>query len=193
MESSGPTLEQLLIRLARLLPSTDTFAETAFRSSTPQYAAEPDLLTGEGSRRHGGRWNPIGIAALHAPLTPESAMAETLAHHRYYGLPVEDAMPRMFVAMEARLRSVLDFRRGSVRQRIRVSLDRIMTLDWRKEVRAGRDPITQTIGRAASQLGWEGMVVPSAADPKGCNLLVFPQNLQSGSEVRVLHPDRLAN
>jgi RES domain-containing protein len=193
MAIPGATLEQIMSRLERLLPSSSAFAETVYRSCTPKYANEPDLLTGEGSRRHGGRWNPIGIAVVYTSLSPETAMAETLAHHRYYGIPVEDAMPRMFVAMEARLQAVLDFRQGTVRQRIQVSLDRILKVDWRKEVQAGRDPITQTIGHAASELGWEGMIVPSAADPKGHNLLVFPENLHGDSEVRVLHPDRLAN
>jgi RES domain-containing protein len=193
MASPGPTLEQLKTRLTRLLPSATAFAATVYRSSTPKYANESDLLTGEGSGRNGGRWNPLGIAVVYASLTPETAMAETLAHHRYYAIPIEDAMPRTFVALAASLQAVLDFRLGSVRQRIQVSLDRILTVDWRKEVRAGREPVTQTIGRAAAEIGLEGMIVPSAADPKGHNLLVFPENLRPDSEFRVLHPDRLAN
>jgi RES domain-containing protein len=193
-EASGVvTLEQLKTRLTRLLPSATAFEEIVYRSSTPEYARESDLLTGEGSRRNGGRWNPIGITAVYASLTPETAMAETLAHNRYYGIPIEDAMPRTFVAMEARLQAVIDFRLGSIRQRVQVSLDRILSVDWRSEVRVGREPITQTIGRAASEIGLEGIIVPSAVDPNGHNLLVFPENLQSGSEIRVLRPDRLTN
>ncbi len=129
---------------------------------------------------------------VYASLTPETAMAETLAHHRYYRIPIEDAMPRTFVALEASLRAVLDFRLGPVRQRLQVSLERVLVVDWRKEVRAAQEPITQTIGRAALEIGLEGLIVPSAADPKGHNLLVFPGNLQSDSEIRVLHADRLA-
>lgn len=118
-------------------------------------------------------------------------MAETLAHNRYYAIPIEDAMPRTFVAIEARLQTVLDLRLGVVRQRIQVSLERILTVDWRKEVRAGEESITQTIGRAAWEIGLEGMLVPSGVDASGHNLLIFPDNLASGSEIRVLHPDRL--
>ena len=44
-----PTLEQLKICLAKLLPSATEFADTVYRSSTPKYATEDDLLTGEGS------------------------------------------------------------------------------------------------------------------------------------------------
>lgn len=191
MGSTVPTLEQLETRFKRLLPSATAFATTVYRSSTPKYAKESDLLTGEGSRRNGGRWNPIGIAVVYASLTPETAMAETLAHNRYYAIPIEDAMPRTFVAIEARLQTVLDLRLGVVRQRIQVSLERILTVDWRKEVRAGEESITQTIGRAAWEIGLEGMLVPSGVDASGHNLLIFPDNLASGSEIRVLHPDRL--
>jgi RES domain-containing protein len=129
MAPPGLALERLKARLMRLLPLAITFAGSAYRSSTPKYANELDLLTGEGSKRNGGRWNPVGIAAVYASLTPETAMAETLAHNRYYGIPAEDAMPRTFVALGVTLQAVLDFRLGLVRQRIQVSSDRILTVD----------------------------------------------------------------
>jgi RES domain-containing protein len=118
-------------------------------------------------------------------------MAEALAHNRYYAIPIEEAMPRTFVAIETKLKAVIDFRVGSVRQRIQVSLGRILAVDWRKEVQSGRTPITQLIGQAACEIGLEGLIVPSAAYPDGHNLLVFPANLQPGSAIRVLNPDRL--
>jgi RES domain-containing protein len=191
MAPPGPTPKQLKARLRRLLPSTVAFAGTIFRSSTPKYANERDLLTGEGSKNNGGRWNPAGIATVYASLTPETAMAEALAHHRYYGIPAEDAMPRTFVALAVKLQVVLDFRQGFVRHRIRVSLDRILTVDWRRAVRAGREPITQAIGQAAWEVGLEGIIVPSAADPQGHNVVMFPENLRPTSEIRLLNPDRL--
>lgn len=81
-----PSVEQLMARLARL--PTAAFDGVVYRSSTPRYATEADILTGEGSRRVGGRWNPTGIAAVYASLTSETAMAETLAHNRYYLVPI---------------------------------------------------------------------------------------------------------
>jgi hypothetical protein len=128
---------------------------------------------------------------VYASLTPEIAMAEALAHSRYFGFPIEAAMPRTFVAIEVTLSALIDFRLGFVRQRLRVSLDRILFVDWRKEVRAGREPITQSIGRAAFEVGVEAMIIPSAADSSGPNLMVFPSNLRPGSSIRVLHADRL--
>ncbi len=191
MPPAPPTLEQLKSRLTNLLSTAAEFAQAAYRSSAPAYANETDLLTGEGSRRFGGRWNPIGITVVYLSLTPEVAMAEALANNRYFGIPIEDAMPRTFVAVETRLKAVIDLRSGSVRRRLQFSLARTLDVDWRKEVRAGREPITQSIGRAAAEVGVEAMIVPSAADPKGRNLLVFPENLEPGSTIRVLNPDRL--
>ena len=158
MPHPGPTLKQLKDRLERLLSSATKFSGVAYRSSTPEYATEADLLTGEGSKLYGGRWNPIGIAVVYASLTPETAMAETLAHNRYYGISAEDAMPRTFVAIAAKLHAVLDFRDGNVRRRLQVSQKRILAVDWRKDVRAGREPITQKIGQAAYEAGWEGLI-----------------------------------
>jgi RES domain-containing protein len=192
MPHPGPTLKQLKDRLERLLPSATRFSGVAYRSSTPEYATEDDLLTGEGSKLHGGRWNPIGIAVVYASLTPETAMAETLANNRYYGISVEEAMPRTFVAFAAKLHAVLDFRDGNVRRRLQVSQKRILAVDWRKDVRAGREPITQKIGQAAYEAGWEGVIVPSAVDPNGYNLLIFPDKRNPKSELEILHADRLS-
>lgn len=188
---ADPTFEQLQARLARLAVSAVPFEGVVYRSSTPKYASESDLVTGEGSKRFGGRWNPVGIAVIYASLTPETAMAETLAHNRYYGVPVGDAMPRTFVAIDVKLKTVLDLRDGKVRQRLQVSEAQILAVDWRKEVKAGREPITQRLGRAAQAGGWEGLVVPSAADPAAYNLLIFPDQLTPDSFVRVQNADKL--
>lgn len=193
MAAGVPTIDQLKSRLVRLRPLAAPFAETVYRSSTPKYAHETDLLTGQGSGRNGGRWNAIGIAAIYASLTPETAMSETLAHNRYYGIPLQDAMPRMFVAIATNLQTVLDLRDGAIRRRLQVSLDRILTMDWRKEVRAGREPITQAVGRAAAEVGLEGLLVPSAADAEGHNLIIFPTNLKYGGELRVLNAYSLSD
>lgn len=162
-----------------------------FRSTTPKYATEKDLLSGAGSKKSGGRWNPVGYAVVYASLTPETAMLEALSMQRYFQLPLENAMPRTFVAIEALLTNVLDLRIGSVRHQLGVSRERMRSIDWRSEINQGREPITQTLTRAAMELKFEGMVVPSAADLRGSNLLVFPEQLLPGSTLQILHADRL--
>lgn len=141
-------------------------------------------MRGEGSRRFGGRWNPVGLAALYMSLTPEVAMAETLAHHRYYGLPVENVMPRVFVAIEVGLRSVVDLRSPLVLRRLGLVTRELLHVDWRREMRAGTVPVTHSFGAAMHAAGCEGLVVPSSAT-RGHNLVVFPDRLASSSLVRL--------
>lgn len=193
MVTNFPTSAQWKSRFTRVLSASGPFAGIVYRSSTPKYATETDLLTGEGSKRHGGRWNPVGIPMVYASLSPGTAMEETLAHYRYYGIELHNSMPRTFVAINSNLQTVLDLRLGNVRQRLRISLDRILTLDWRKEVHSGIEPITQAIGRAAFEVGMEGLIVPSAADPDGHNLLVFPSKLTKKSRLWVVNPGGLVS
>ena len=186
------TFEQLQTRLVALAPAGVAFEGVVYRSCTPKYATESDLLTGEGSRQWGGRWNPIGLAMVYSTLTPETAMAETLASNRYFGEPIEDAMPRTFVAVRVKLKTVLDLRDTNLRRRLRLSLPTLLLIDWRVEMYAGSEPLTQLIGRAAHATGWEGMIVPSGADHAGHNLLIFPDRLAAGSRIRVVNPDKLS-
>lgn len=188
-----PSLDQLRVSLKKLVDDALAFSGTTYRSSTPKYATEDDLLNGEGSKLHGARWNPKGIAVVYAADSPETAMAESLAQSRYFGIPVYSAMPRVFVAIEMKLKRVVDLRESHVRQRLHVSNDTMTTIDWRKEVNAGHLPITQAIGQAAFEAGVEGLIVPSAAKPEGFNVLVFPENLKKRSRIQVLNADSLGS
>ncbi len=51
--------------------------------------------------------------------------------------------------------------------------------------------VTQRLGRAAHSGVWEGLIVPSAADRNGHNLLIFPEKLGLDSEVKLVNPDDL--
>jgi hypothetical protein len=75
-------------RFANLLRRATALRGTIYRSVAPKYANSLDLLSGEGSRRNGARWNPIGVATVYGSFTPQTALEETLAHANYYGLPI---------------------------------------------------------------------------------------------------------
>lgn len=181
----------LIRRLGRLAPQASALKSTGFRSATPRYATETDLLTGEGSRKGGGRWNPRDLAAVYASLTAETAMAETLAQARYYGWAEQAVMPRTFVAISFSLKRVLDLTDGDIRRRLAVSQTRMIQTDWLAEMAAGTVPVTQLLGQAAAEIGLEGLLVPSAADPGGRNIVAFPRNFRTPRAAVVLAPNKL--
>lgn len=58
-------------------------------------------------------------------------------------------------------------------------------MDWRAENQAGAEALTQAWGKLFAAAGFEAVIVPSAADSDGSNVLVFPRNLQTGSQFQV--------
>lgn len=50
------------------------FRGLVYRAHAPRWATAP--LSGEGAARHGGRFNPIGMAALYTALGLETAWTE---------------------------------------------------------------------------------------------------------------------
>jgi RES domain-containing protein len=158
-----------------------------YRSATPRYARTGDIVTGVGSAKMGGRWNPPGsFSTVYASLQPEAAMSESLATFRYYGWDLYNAMPRVFRALEAHLSRVLDLRRPEILPYLGPWLEAARREDWRAIQRAGREPATQMIGRAVFELGLEGLLVPSFASPTSTNLVAFPGNFIPGSWIRVI-------
>jgi RES domain-containing protein len=159
-----PDSDRLRHALERCAPRAVRWSGVVYRSATPRYANKDDLLTGVGSRSAGARWNPPrSFPTVYASLDPHTALDEVLAHFRHYGFPIESAMPRVTVSVRVRLGRVLDLTEGLARSALRVSARRMLNEPWREEQAAGREALTQALGRLAHELGWEALLVPSAA------------------------------
>lgn len=118
-------------------------------------------------------------------------MKEVLAHHRYYGIPIYAAMPRVFVAIEFNMSKMLDLTFGENRQRLGISEKRLLECDWRKEMVRGNIGISQTVGDSAYETGFEGMIIGSSQAKNGVNIIVFPDNLTKSSFVKVRNAEKL--
>ncbi|WP_417738087.1 RES family NAD+ phosphorylase [Rosistilla oblonga] len=177
--------------IQRLAKFAHAFAAPIYRSVSIRHSRSKDILSGEGSFRFGGRWNPPGLRATYGALTPEVAMAETLAAARYHGLAAHTVMPRIFVAIHVQLSFVLDLTAANVQAAGRLRSSRFTHVDWRADVDKGRMPATQAIGSAAAAIGLEAILVPPAAATKGRNLVVFVDNLVGSSLVEVLSANDL--
>jgi RES domain-containing protein len=175
-----PDSARLSEALARCEGLAVAWEGTVFRSASVRYANRDDFLTGAGAKRAGARWNHAdSFAAVYTSLTPETATQESLAHFRHYGLPVADALPRVLAAARVVLQRVLDLTSSKVRRRLKITVAALLEADWRADAEAGREALPQAVGRLAWNAKWEGLLVPSAADPKGANLIVFPGNLDA--------------
>lgn len=59
-----------------------------YRLQKAEYArSKDDILSGEGARRFGGRWNPVGVALVYTSATPELAHSELMIHQNFLPPP----------------------------------------------------------------------------------------------------------
>jgi len=163
-----------------------------YRSPRLKYTRRSALLSGKGSFEHGGRWNtPGSFAAVYGSLTPDTALKEALATAAYYGLQNHTLFPRGIVAVKVKLHNLFDLTSGIIRKHLLISQNRMLNADWRMEQHKGREALSQAVGRAAYRLGFEALAVPSKADPSGTNLVIFPDNLQTNSQITYLNEAEL--
>ncbi len=124
-------------------------------------------------------------------MDPYTALAESLGTQSFYEIPFQKSLPLVMVAVEVKLKSVLDLTLRIVRRRLELSEALLTRFDWRKSQEKGREALTQTLGRLAWEHQWEGLIVPSARIKKRNNLVIFSKRLLPGSSMAILNKDKL--
>jgi RES domain-containing protein len=162
---------------------------TFFRFQTVDFPLAKDVLSGDGARHHGGRWNPPGLTTLYGSTTDTTALEESKANDRYYGVVTKS--PRLLVAVEARLTRVLDLTDPDIRRALELTLTELAAEDWRKLLAAGKESFTQALGRAVSAATGSGLLARSAAVRRGVNVAVFP-GACAGDHLEVVEGAKLA-
>ena len=98
------------------------FKAELFRFIDPQFSAAEDIISGDGGLYASGRWHQKGaMRVAYAATEPETALAESLAHARYYNLPLSTALPRVLVSLGLNAISVLDLRNHHLRSVLQIS------------------------------------------------------------------------
>ena len=116
---------------------------TLFRFQTIEFPSAEEILSGEGARMRGGRWNQPGSAAVYGSTTDTTALEECKANDRYYG--IETKNPRLLVAIDAQLSGVLDLTSTGIRRTLGVTLKELAAEDWQKLMQVGRESSSQAL------------------------------------------------
>jgi RES domain-containing protein len=185
-----PEFDQLHQRMTTLFTLAISFQKPVFRCTEPTYATQHDLLTGEGSRKNGGRWNPPAcFSTVYTAFSDATALAESKANHLYYGLDPVDVLPRTIVAIDVKFSKALDLTAAAVRKTLGVSATRMRHDDWRASNRHGAESLSQAIGRAAYDCDLEALIAPACDGGK--NLIWFPGNLWATSKATIRNVRKL--
>ena len=182
---------ELFDRIAAWMPHAVKLKAGAFRSAGVKYANEQDLISGDGASAVGGRWNRRGIRAIYLSLDPITAVQESYQEFLKYGFKAADIRPRVMAGVKVQVKRLLDLTDPKSRRTLGFSLAELIDEDWQAIQSAGEESWTQTIGRGALLAGFEGLIVPSARNRIGKNLVLFPVAISRSSSIELLAKDEL--
>jgi RES domain-containing protein len=123
-----------------------------WRALDPIWSRQP--LSGDGARLHGGRFNPKGMAALYASLTPLTAIRDANRAGAF--------QPATLVCYRADLDPVLDTRDPAALSAHGVTSALLADDAWRLRMASGDAP-TQALAERLIAAGFVGMLVRSFA------------------------------
>jgi len=179
--------DRLTFALTRCRGRSRAWSGTAYRVTSVRRANEKDLVSGEGSRLIGQRWNPPGLfRTLYLSLDHQTALAEALAQNTRQGLPVSHSLPLVLTAFQVKLDCVLDHTDRRIRSILGVTLDTIISTPHE----LGPETITQAIGRLTNAACFMALLVPSAAVRGKRNLVIFRSKL-AAKDLRIINKDEL--
>ena len=130
------------------------FQGLVHRAHNPHWSWTP--LSGEGARRHGGRFNRRGIPAPYTSLDPLTAIREA----QPLGRPMQ---PLTLCAYEVDVEPVFDTLDKMQRRALGVSNSDLACPTWEAEMLAGSIPTSQALADRLIAAGYAGMRVRSFA------------------------------
>jgi RES domain-containing protein len=161
-----------------------------FRSVELEHGLPEQILSGEGSYKHGGRWNaPETFPVIYSSTRPGTAAEEAFQLADDYDLTPDDLKPRVIVGIEWDLSRVIDLTRNDLPAWLELE-------EWTQENFSrindnGFETLCQAFGRAARNLGISAMLCPSVRVAEGVNLVTFRDRVRKAETMRVLGEDEL--
>jgi RES domain-containing protein len=130
------------------------YAGLAFRALNPVWAGDP--LSGEGARRHGGRFNARGTPALYLALDAMTAVREVSA----VGAPLQ---PTLLVTFALDIGPVFDATDARLLAEHGTTPVALAADDWRVAMRDHGIAPTQALAARLTHAGYAALRVPSYA------------------------------
>lgn len=193
MSNPWPPEQELRSRLAKLIdapsaPFVVDWRGATYRFACRSFADRARFTDGEGARRNGGRFTPIGgPRTVYLSLDRATATAELDAWFAYYSIPDSAFQPRVLAAVAVSASVCLDLCVPETLSEIGLSAAHVAE-EWRGIADKGQVAFVQTFGRLVYEAGFEGIRFPSARRENGINLAVFPDNYRQGSHAVMLNP-----
>ena len=138
-----------------------------YRALNPIWARDP--LSGEGAKRHGGRFNAKGRAALYTAMTVMGAVAEA----NQIGRPFE---PVTLVSYDADLTDIFDASNPAHLAVLGITATDLAADDWRLQMIAQGRSKAQDLTEILITAGYHGLIAPSFAKggpPDARNLVLW--------------------
>jgi RES domain-containing protein len=163
-----------------LTPPFTAWTAPVYRGHNPRWSYEPE--SGEGAKRHGGRFNRPGLACLYTSASPETAWLEAQQAFAF------KAQPLTLCAYEVDCADVLNLTDDTVRSAVGVSLSDLACA-WEDLASLGKEPPSWRIADQLMALGVAAMVVPSFASHAGAsdiNVVFWTWSRRKPHRVRII-------
>jgi len=188
----NPRYAEFVYRIGRLSPAPARWAGLTFRSVELEHASPDEILSGEGSRRFGGRWNaPETFPVIYSSTRPGTAIEEAFQLAADYELSPDDLKPRITCGVEWDLARVIDLTQNNLPAWLKLA--NWMQEDFLRINDAGFETLCQAFGRAARNSMISAILCPSARMEGGVNVVVFRDRLRRTETMRLLGEDELKN
>jgi len=129
-----------------------------------------EVISGNGTKKFSsGRWMKKGVCyAVYLSFDVETALKEVI--------PKNTSKIPIYALCEINvsLNKVLDFTKIELHKEMSLNIKDVLEGSYAEE---DREITSQSIGKMAYELGFNGMKVPSAVNPLGYNLIIFSKKL----------------
>lgn len=139
------------------IPATE-FSGIVYRAHHPMWAYRP--LSGEGAKKHGGRFNRPGNPALYTSLDPTTAWMEA-----QQGFPFKP-QPMTLVAYQVSCTDLVDLTQAKTLKALNLT-KADLACAWEDMATQGKKPTTWQVAGILHEMGFAGIIVQSFAS--GCH------------------------